>query len=116
MVKSPECPGKDITPNKHNQIFFISQSLSKAWKTGSIKHISFNHRTITVTLFYFVYVVEGDLCSDRIKQVLLLNISLNIEPFICINLYRAEALGPDLVCCSVGKLIAVSKLEIAEET
>lgn len=49
-----------------------------------------------------MYVVEGDPFSDRIKQVLVLNISLNTEPFICINLYRAEALGPNLACCSVG--------------
>lgn len=53
-------------------------------------------------LFYFAFVVEGDFLSDSIKQVLVLNISLHTEPFICINLYRAEASGPDLVCCSVG--------------
>ena len=49
-----------------------------------------------------MYVVEGDHFSDRIKQVLVLNICRNTEPFICINLYRAEALGPDLAGCSVG--------------
>lgn len=49
-----------------------------------------------------MYVVEGDRFSDRMKQVLVLNIFLNTEQFICINLYRAQALGPDLAGCSVG--------------
>lgn len=49
-----------------------------------------------------MYLVEDGHFSDRMKQVPVLNTSLNSELFRCLNLRKAETLGPGLAGWSVG--------------